>query len=179
MAITQSSLVHEALEDRHAFAALYQQWVKPVYRYLYSKVRDVHTAEDLTSQTFITVLQSLHTLRDPQRFPSWLFTIARNKAMDHFRKTRYDVPADDEWIWPKAQVESESNHAEPEDRILVRQELTRLTEPELELVRLQYVADLTFIEIARVLSRPESTVKKTLYRLLARVQRQLEQENGN
>lgn len=76
------------LGDADAIAWLYQRYVDRVYRYLHSQVQDDAEAEDLTSQTFLTALESLPRYRHRGRFASWLFAIAHNKAADHFRRRR-------------------------------------------------------------------------------------------
>lgn len=82
-----STIGKAGLADVTNFSELYRKNVTNIYYYLYSRVRNVADAEDLTSQTFVTALENLHTLNDPQRFTPWVFTIARNKAIDFFRKS--------------------------------------------------------------------------------------------
>ena len=49
-----SELISAAKSDPAAFGRLYDRYLQPVYRYLYSRLGDAHSAEDVTSQTFIT-----------------------------------------------------------------------------------------------------------------------------
>lgn len=171
-----AALVAQAQEDPARFAALYQQYVQPVYRYIYRRVGNQQEAEDLTGQTFLSALQALPGCRDREHFPAWLFTIARNKVMDYFRHHSRELDME----FP-AHLASQSDLQEQVFQDLEVQRLSalvgRLEEEEQELIRLRYVAGLTFPEIAVLLGRKEDAVKKELYRLLARLRSQMEVRN--
>ena len=167
------ALVTAAQNDPVAFGALYDRYVQPIYRYIYSRVGSVHETEDITSQTFVAAYESLRRYRERGQFSAWLFRIARSKMNDHFRRSRREVG-----------LEAAGEILEREDALgtLIRaEELSRirslinhLNEEEQELIRLRYVADLSFVEIADLLGRREDAVKKSVYRLMARLKSQLE-----
>ena len=109
---------------------------------------------------------------------AWLFSIARHKCMDHFRKQHQQVPLED-----AQHVAAETDLLQqliPTERVaaLVAQ-IASLPEAERDLIRLRYVAELSFRDIARLLGRNEDAVKKSLYRLLDRLAGQLETEYRN
>jgi RNA polymerase sigma-70 factor (ECF subfamily) len=166
-------LVKAARREPRAFGKLYLRYVEQVYRYLYARVGNVHDAEDLTAQTFLKAFESLHQLRQEGHFSSWLFTIARNKAMDHYRSGKHidpidavaDIGVDHDPL--SAVIESERSAALAR---LVR----ALPEDEQELLRLRFLAAMSFKEIARIVHRSEAAAKKSVYRLLARLHSQLE-----
>ena len=167
------ALVNAARKDPAAFGALYDRYVQSIYRYVYSRVGGTHEAEDITSQTFMAAYEALERYRERGQFSAWLFRIARSKLNDHFRRSRREVG-----------LEAAGEVLEREDALgtLIRaEELTRirsiishLDEDEQELIRLRYVADLSFAEIADLLGRREDAVKKSVYRLLARLKSQVE-----
>jgi len=167
------ALIDAAREDPAAFGQLYERYVHPIYRYVYSRVESTHEAEDITSQTFMAAYEALERYRERGQFSAWLFRIARSKLNDHFRRSRREVG-----------LEVAGEVLEREDALgtLIRaEELTRirsvishLDEDEQELIRLRYVADLSFAEIADLLGRREDAVKKSVYRLLARLKSQVE-----
>ncbi len=70
---------------------LYLLYAQPVFRYLYSRIRNIPEAEDAIAQTFLAALEQIPKKHDGY-FASWLFSIARNKAMDYFRKQRKETP---------------------------------------------------------------------------------------
>ncbi|MFI3200550.1 MAG: RNA polymerase sigma factor [Eubacteriales bacterium] len=61
---------------------LYEKYKLDVYKYLYSLTRDKLLAEDLTSETFLAVLKSLHTFKGNSSVKTWIFGIARNKWLE-------------------------------------------------------------------------------------------------
>ena len=167
------ALVKVAQRNPAAFAAVYERFLPPVYRYLYSRVGNVPDAEDLTAQTFLSGLERLNRYRENGTFAGWLFAIAHSKVIDHYRRQR-----------PQAGLESVRElaaEADPVEDVEKRLELEKLSailqtlsDDEQEIIRLRYVADLSFAEIAAALGKREDAVKKSLYRLLARVQSQME-----
>ena len=167
------ALITAALENPSAFDKLYDRYVQPIYRYVYSRVGSAHEAEDITSQTFMAAYESLARYRERGQFSAWLFRIARSKLNEHFRRSRREVG-----------LEAAGQILEREDALgtLIRaEELSRirsiidhLDEEEQDLIRLRYVADLSFVEIADLLGRREDAVKKSVYRLLARLKSQME-----
>lgn len=170
---TIATLAIEAKTDPAAFSRLYDHYVQPIYRYIYSRVGSTHEAEDITSQTFMAAYEALGRYRERGQFSAWLFRIARSKMNDHFRRSRREVG-----------LEAAGEILEREDALgaLIRaEELSRirflvkhLNDEEQELIRLRYVADLSFGEMAELLGAREDAVKKSVYRLLARLKGQME-----
>ncbi len=168
-----SDLISAAQENPAAFGRLYDRYVQPIYRYLYSRLGDVHAAEDITSQTFIAAYEALPKYREQGQFSAWLFRIARSKLNDHFRRSRREVG-----------LEAAGELLEREDSlgVLIRAEelsqirflIKKLNEEEQDLIRLRYVAELSFGEIAELLGKREDAVKKSVYRLLERLKGQME-----
>ncbi len=172
----EASLVDEARRDRRAFGRLYALYVQPLFRYLYSRIGGVPEAEDVTAQTFLAALEAFGRYRHDGHFAAWLFGIARNKAADYFRQQRR--------LSPQAPLKDADCLAAESDLLqgVVQRErsaalaalITALPEADRDLIRLRYVAGLNFSEIGRLLGRSEEAAKKALYRLLARLQSQLE-----
>jgi len=71
--------------DRQAFQTFYQENLRPIYRYVYSKVRNREEAEDLTSQIFIKAVRNIDQGRNPQITRNWLFQVARTTIADYWR----------------------------------------------------------------------------------------------
>jgi len=170
---TVSELALEAKSDPVAFGRLYDYYVQPVYRYLLSRVGSVHTAEDLTSQTFIAAYEALPKYRERGQFTAWLFQIARSKMNDHFRKGRHEVELEEaarmvDWGDALNQV------IQDDELVRLRSLIGKLDLDEQELIRLRYVAELSFAEMAELLHKREGAVKKSLYRLQARLKDQME-----
>ena len=169
----EASLVAEARRDPRAFGRLYALYVQPLFRYLYSRIGGVPEAEDVTAQTFLAALEAFGRYRHDGHFAAWLFAIARYKAADYFRQQRQQAPlADAESV----AVESDllQGAIRSERSATLARLIAALPEADRDLIRLRYVAELSFSEIGRLLGRSEDAAKKALYRLLARLQSQLE-----
>lgn len=168
-----SALAIEAKTDPEAFGRLYEHYVQSIYRYLYSRVGTVQLAEDLTSQTFMAAFRSLSRYQERGQFSSWLFRIARSKLMDHFRGNRQEESleaADGLVVGPDTLASVMQDETLGHLRLLIGQ----LKDDERDLIRLRYVADLSFAEMAELLGKSEEAVKKSVYRLLARLKGQME-----
>jgi RNA polymerase sigma-70 factor (ECF subfamily) len=169
-------IIRAAKQDPKAFGELYKLYVEQVFRYLYSRMGNVHEAEDTTAQTFLVAFESFDRLRQEEHFASWLFAIARNKAMDHFRQRKNttsidevdDIPVENDPLY--GVIQSEQTAA-------LSKLIQALPEEDRDLLRLRFLADMSFPEIAYLLHRNEEAVKKSIYRLLARLHSQLEVSN--
>ena len=167
------ALIAAAQDDPAAFGRLYDRYVQPIYRYLYSRLGDAHAAEDVTSQTFIAAYESLPKYRERGQFSAWLFRIAQSKMNDYFSRNRRAVG-----------LEATRELFEREDALgtLIRAEelsqvrflIKKLNPEEQDLLRLRYVAELSFGEMAELLGKREDAVKKSVYRLLERLKGQME-----
>ena len=75
--------------DRDALEELYLIHFDRIYSYLHMTVGNRHDAEDLTTQTFMRMLESIGKFRFREApFSAWLFRIAHNLSMDHFRANK-------------------------------------------------------------------------------------------
>ena len=85
------ALVHRAQAgDAEAFGELYDHYVTMVHRYVFHRVGDRATAEDVTSETFVRALRRIDSLSFQGRdVGAWLVTIARNIVLDHVKSSRY------------------------------------------------------------------------------------------
>jgi len=168
-----SQIIAAAKQNPRMFGDLYLLYAQPVFRYLYSRMGNVPEAEDAAAQTFLAALERFPKYRHDGYFASWLFSIARNKAMDYFRKQRKEASLED-----AERIPADANLLQQvikTERIAALSKLiSALSEDEQELIRLRYVAELNFAEIGHLLGQKEDTVKKTLYRMLARLKVQLE-----
>jgi RNA polymerase sigma-70 factor (ECF subfamily) len=158
--------------QRQAFLALYESYAAPIYRYLYSRVHNAQDAEDLTAQVFLTALE--HQPRHPEASAAWLFTIARNRSVDFFRRrSMRDVPLDEAHGPPGADDLAE-RLSETEDARAVFAVIAEFNPDERELLSLRFAGELSYAEIGECLGRNKEAVKKQIYRLLERIEKKLE-----
>jgi RNA polymerase sigma-70 factor, ECF subfamily len=168
----ESALVRAAKTDTEVFALLYDRYVQRLYHYCYHRTNNVHDAEDLTSQTFLSALEAFPHYRQDGHFAAWLFTIARNKVVDYHRHTP-NAPLDESLAPPLHSDLAGEMEISQQKRKLLRA-IGALAENEQELIRLRYIAELSFAEIAKALHKSEGATKKMLYRLLRRLKSQME-----
>jgi RNA polymerase sigma-70 factor, ECF subfamily len=169
----EADLVADAKRDPRAFEQLYRLYVQPIFRYLYSRIGSQPEAEDATAQTFLAALEALDHYHHDGHFAAWLFAIARRKATDHFRSHQRQAPLEDADNVPSG-TDLLQGVIQTERKTALTKLIAALPEDERELIRLRYVAELSFSEIGRLLGCSEDAAKKSLYRLLARLQSQLE-----
>ncbi|MDD5599154.1 MAG: sigma-70 family RNA polymerase sigma factor, partial [Victivallaceae bacterium] len=75
--------------DADAFTALYERYKRQVYSFLLKMLADnASAADDLFQQSWLKALKNLHRYRDHDRFLAWLLSIARNTALDYFRRQK-------------------------------------------------------------------------------------------
>ncbi len=167
--------------DPEALEALLQCYQNRLFRYLLRLVREPAAAEDLFQQTWLRVAEQARRY-DPRRpFDAWLFTVARNLAIDYLR--RYRPESLDE---PLASGESREElipGAGPTalDRVIfderaaqIEEAMSRLPAIYREVLTLRFEEEMKLEEIAGVLDAPLSTVKTRLRRALEGLRRKLE-----
>ena len=173
-----SRTVQRALAgDQSALAYIYDTYAKPIYRYHHSRVGNAADAEDLTSQTFMAVIEALPRYQHRNNFTAWIFQIARNKAMDHFRGN-HGHGGIHESVADPAQSDALEAVIKHESHVRLKSILHLLDEDERELIRLRYTAELSFVEIAQMLGRKEDAVRKSIRRILDRLSIQMEAQNA-
>lgn len=167
--------IAESKKDSAAFAVLYDRYVQSIYRYLYYRVGSAPEAEDLTSQTFLSALEALPRYQHQGNFAAWLYRIAHGKIVDYVRSRQKQLPIKETYLADARDMLSDISNSEEIERLF--EMIHMLEDDEQELIRLRYTAGLPFTQIAAILDRNENAVKKSLYRIVARLKSQLEEPN--
>lgn len=153
-------------DDMAAFEELYVLTEKTVYAYALSIVRCHEDAMDVVSETFLKIRSAAHLYKPMGKPLAWMFTIARNFAMDHLREQGKYASQE---IMETDFKEEFSFVDHVEDRMILEVVLKKLTEEERRIVMLHAVSGLKHREIAKALDIPLSTVlskyKRTLKKL--------------
>ncbi|MBW3592483.1 MAG: sigma-70 family RNA polymerase sigma factor [Actinobacteria bacterium] len=160
--------------DRRALEQLYLLHFDRIYSYLQMSVGNRHDAEDLTNQTFIRMLESIDRFVWRQApFSAWLFRIAHNLAMDHFRAGRRVQPEED--LEDPDAVESSAEDAAFQS--MGRQSMLGMIETlsldQQQVLTLKFVFNFSNAEAAAILGKTEGAIKSLQHRALASLQRQL------
>lgn len=144
--------------------ALFAEQLPRVYNFFRYRVGPGAVAEDLTAATFEKAWSARERYRrDRAAFGTWLFAVARNVAVDHYRSAKAHVPLEDAAELPGGDDPEEiAERRSDENRLGCL--LTRRTERERELLGLKYGAEFTNREIARITGLSESNVGTILHR---------------
>ncbi len=174
--------------DRRAFTTLVGRHKSPVYNFILRQVRSKATAEDLTQDVFVRVVQSAGTFKHEAKFTTWVYSIARNLCIDHLRKMSLrrhpsleqpsvkdqkgtplgDRIADEH---PSASAERRVVSADIGERVIAAVE--SLPPEQREVFLLRQMAKVPFKDIAKMTGVPENTVKSRMRYALERLQEAL------
>jgi RNA polymerase sigma-70 factor (ECF subfamily) len=161
--------------DRDALEELYLIHFDRIYSYLHMSVGNRHDAEDLTTQTFLKMLESIgkfHWQSAP--FSAWLFRIAHNLAMDHFRARR-------RWQ-PEEEVPEPIGDAEPSAELEAMKSIGRqsmlemietLSPEQRQVLTLKFVFNFANADVATILGKSEGAIKSLQHRALVSLERQI------
>jgi RNA polymerase sigma-70 factor, ECF subfamily len=172
------ALVERAQQgDRDALEELYLLHFDRIYSYLHMSVGNRHDAEDLTTQTFLKMLESIGRFKfQAAPFSAWLFRIAHNLAMDHFRAAR-------RWQ-PEEEVPEPPGNEEPSAEAQAFQSIGRQSMLELieglspeqqQVLTLKFVFNFPNAEVATILGKTDGAIKSLQHRALVSLQKQITQ----
>lgn len=154
-----------------AFTDKYNQYFTRVFAYIYGRVRNVHTTEDLVADVFERAYLKAGSLRNEEAFSTWLFTIARNVIISHGRRYGRETVVD-----PDVMKEIAPASASVESEILMREEvatvaglLRGLPQREQDIVALKFDAELSNTQIAEIMELSEANVRVILFRTLRKL----------
>ena len=167
-------------DDIDAFATFYDDLLPKIYRYVRYRVHDTATAEDLTSTIFEKALRAWHKRRRNNVLEPWIFRIARNTVVSHYRRNgRRDEVALDAVPEPSADAEK----LDPEAHLLhterwrsIQAAIQRLSRREQHIIALKFGSDLTNRAIAPIVGISENNVAVILHRTLRKILTHLESE---
>jgi RNA polymerase sigma-70 factor (ECF subfamily) len=159
--------------DREALEELYLLHFDRIYGYLHLSVGSRHDAEDLTTQTFVKMLESIGRFRwRSVPFSAWLFRIAHNLAMDHFRSRRRWQPEEDV---PEPPAGEESSAEEQALAAIgdagLLELIERLSPEQRQVLTLKFVFRFSNAEASAILGKSEGAVKSLQHRALGSLQR--------
>ena len=166
--------------DQTALGQIYDSYYDRIYSYIYHRLGDASTAEDMAGEVFVRMLESVRDERAWRTsLTGWLYRIAHNLVIDHYRRRgRRDemelderLLSDDRTGVPKQSLEVLMTHQQ------LHAALVYLTEEQQEVVILKFVEDLSNGEIADIMGKTEGAVKALQHRALTTLRRVLEGES--
>jgi RNA polymerase sigma-70 factor (ECF subfamily) len=158
--VTNDVILRAQQGDTAKIGVLFQRYHQSVFRYLYYRVNDLHTAEDLTSEVFLRMLRALPDYRlQGVSFQAWLLQIARNLSVDHFRKSASH---------PNVEIQENLVASGPDPAATAESSLTseslrlalgQLPSEQREVIIFRFILGMPITEVASVLKRSEDSVK--------------------
>lgn len=188
---TDQELIAQHLEgDATALEALVNRYIKIVYSFAYRISGNSADAEDITQESFLKAWKNINKYDNSRSFKTWLLSIARNTAIDLFRKKKpYTFTEIDSFSSAEDDANFEEKIADTEllpEEVFSRKEISNEVQEALnkipvnakEVVILHLNEDMTFEEIAETLGEPMNTVKSRYRRALANLKVLLEGQHA-
>ncbi len=160
--------------DHDAFSQLYEQMADRIYRYIFFRVNDDYLAEDLTAEVFLRVWEHLPSYR-PQNATvlAWVYTIAHNCVIDHYRTARPTQPLDEaQAIAAPGPSPHEQSELQFETRSM-RQAMQCLTTDQRDVLLMRFIDGMETSEIATRMGKSEGAVRALQMRGLQMLSRLL------
>lgn len=153
--------------DRRAFGELYQLYLTPVFRYLFSQTKNRELAEDLSQTVFVKALQ--HLEKGPGTASrgselAYFFAIAKTTLIDFWRKKKEVVILEEQSETMRTLVDERAgaieNLTEKEHQLLIEKGLAILNDKEREVLVLRFLNDYSHREIATLLGKNEAAIRQ-------------------
>lgn len=166
------------------FDELYRKYHQDVFQFLFYMVKNKEQAEDLVQEVYIRVLKSYERFEGKSSEKTWLFSIARNVAIDSFRKQKgWKQKILEKFDWSTQQVKDDNPIPEEiavqkEEVQLIYRCLDQCTMDQRMVIVMRYIHELSIAETAAALNWTESKVKTTQHRALKILKKHLEDKIG-
>ncbi len=158
--------------DEEAFESVIRAHSRRVYIVAYAIVQDVAEAEDIVQETFLKVHQSQGRMRDPEKFPAWLLTVARNAAKDRLRRRRPQAPEETFETLPDHNAATPGSALEQgEAQAQLRRALASLPEEHRTALTLRYLEGLDYRAIESAMGLSNGALRGILGRALGTLRR--------
>jgi len=162
--------------DEKALPQLVSIWERPLFYYIRRLVNSEEDAWDVLQEVWCRAVPKIRDLRDPGAFSTWLYTIARNTALNHLRDTIHFRELSE----TEADFAASQTVAAPLFPAFTAEELhlglAKLKLPHREALTLFFLEDFSHAEIAAITSVPVGTVKSRLYNAKIALRAILEKE---
>ena len=160
-----------------AFAELYNAYVDKIHRYIYYKVGNALDAEDLCEQVFLKAWEAIGRYKwCGYPFSSWLYKLAHNLVVDHYRTRREVLPLNELLATPLEPEEPDSAMHAAVDAEALQHAMFQLTPEQQQVVSLKFIEGYSNMDIADLMNKKEGAVRALQYRALRGLQGILESD---
>lgn len=165
-------LVEEAKKNPQHFAALYDKYFDQIYRYVYRRVSDKETVQDLVSQTFYDALSHMESYEwRGYSFSAWLYKIAHNNVLKWYREHTklHTVELEEGAQIRDKSVDISQEVKELELKSEIQAVLARLEPEDREIIRLKFFEEVSNVEIAEIMGLSANHIGVKVFRALKKV----------
>ncbi len=168
-----------AAGDELAFGQIYDLYFEKVYRFVYYRVNHSETAEDLVAETFIRVWNKIAKISDAAAFQAWIFQIARNLVVDHYRarKITVDIAELENVLEYEDNIIDQANLGFDQKKLL--EALKQLSTDQQVVIKLKFIDELDNDEIAKILDKTEGAIRVIQHRAIAQLKELLNHNHNN
>ncbi len=155
--------------DIEAFGEIYDAYIERIYRFVYYKTHHKETAEDVTSEVFRKALQAIASF-DPAKgsLSGWLYRIARNAVIDHYRSARPTDDIDDMWdLMSDSDTERDVGAKMAAEQL--QKHLVVLTSEQRDIVLMRVWEGMSYKEIAEAVGKTEAACKMAFMRSVGKL----------
>jgi len=151
--------------DLDKLGPLFEKYHQQLFGYFQRQLRDPQLCEDVVQEVFFRMLKYRHTYRGEGSFRAWMYSIAYNAKIDHFRQTqrRPETITDEVDLLVNPRPNPEEIFIKSNQRELLDLALDQLTGLKREVILLRRFQSLKYLEISEVLDCPVGTVKACLF----------------
>ena len=164
--LSDQELIARAKEyDEAALEWIYEQYSPGIFRYIYYRIGDYETAEDIRADVFIRMLEGLDSFSyRGWSISAWLYRIAHDRVVDHLRRVRRR-PSESltEFVVDKSAGPAEIS-LDRIDHQALREAIGQLTDDQAEVIILRFIEERSIKEVAQITGRKEGAIKALQYR---------------
>lgn len=160
--------------DSAAFGKLYDIFIDPIYRYVHYRV-GAADSEDLTELVFLKSWENVRQYKKGIRsFSSWIFRIAHNVVVDHYRSRHPEDELTEDIIDHRDEANSQKRAHQSFDQEILGKAMREIKDHYRQILILKYINDLTNDEIAYIMGRSHAALRILQFRALRSLRRVLE-----
>lgn len=175
--LVRDNLLEDCIEgmnnfDKDALVNFYEMTCNAIYSFILSIIKNKHDAEDIFQDVYIKIYESTSKYQKKGKPLAWILTIVKNSCLEFLRKQKNHSNIDD--LYDVGFTDKEKKKIE--DRMLIDTIFINITEEERNIIILHIVSGMRFIEIAKFLNLPLSTVLSKYHRAIKKVKKVFEED---
>ena len=164
--------------DLDKLGHLFERYHKRLYNYFLRDLEDPQSSEDIVQEVFLKMLRYRHTYRGEGQFKTWMYSIARNAKIDHFKKSNRYVSTDGLDALAALNPNPEESYERSSRHGALHDALNRLSEDKRDVLILSRFQNLKYEEISKILDCPVGTIKARVFHAIRDLKKYLGQDGG-